>query len=234
MVLGLIAGYYKGWVDAVIARAMDVLWAFPVLLLAIALGIALAVGGLQIGPIKIAGGSLWIPILIIGVVSVPYMARPIRGEVLALSEKEFVEAAIAQGAGSLRIMFGELLPNLWSTIVVFFALNIANNMLLEAGTLLPRRRSAAAELLLGHDDLRRDRTDHQRAAAGDRPRADDHAHRALAEHVRRRAARRARPESEGAARGARRPGRAGGNGGLMARFIVRRLIGMVPCCSPSR
>ena len=60
------------------------------------------------------------------------MARPIRGEVLALREKEFVEAAVAQGAGSLRIMFGELLPNLWSTIIVFFTLNIANNMLLEA------------------------------------------------------------------------------------------------------
>ena len=133
VVLGLLAGYYKGWIDSVIARSMDVLWAFPVLLLAIALGTALAVGGLQIGPITIASGSLWIPILVIGIVSVPYMARPIRGEVLALSEKEFVEAAIAQGAGSLRIMSGELLPNLWSTIVVFFALNIANNMLLEAG-----------------------------------------------------------------------------------------------------
>jgi peptide/nickel transport system permease protein len=60
------------------------------------------------------------------------MARPIRGEVLALREKEFVEAAVAQGAGPLRVMFGELLPNLWSTIIVFFTLNIANNMLLEA------------------------------------------------------------------------------------------------------
>ena len=60
------------------------------------------------------------------------MARPIRGEVLALREKEFVEAAVAQGAGPLRVMFGELLPNLWSTIIVFFTLNIANNMLLES------------------------------------------------------------------------------------------------------
>ena len=60
------------------------------------------------------------------------MARPIRGEVLALREKEFVEAAVAQGTGPLRIMFGELLPNLLSTIIVFFTLNIANNMLLES------------------------------------------------------------------------------------------------------
>ena len=60
------------------------------------------------------------------------MARPIRGEVLSLREKEFVEAAVAQGAGPLRVMFGELLPNLCSTIIVFFTLNIANNMLLES------------------------------------------------------------------------------------------------------
>jgi peptide/nickel transport system permease protein len=132
-VLGLLAGYYRGWTDTVISRAMDVIWAFPVYLLAIALGIALAVGGLQLGPLEIPSGSIWIPILIIGGVYVPYMARPIRGEVLALREKEFVEAAVAQGAGPLRVMFGELLPNLASTIIVFFTLNIANNMLLEAG-----------------------------------------------------------------------------------------------------
>lgn len=131
--LGLLAGYYKGWPDSLISRAMDVLWAFPVFLFAIALGTALAVGGLQIGPLSISSDSIWIPILIIGLVSTPYMARPIRGEVLALREKEFVEAAIAQGAGSLRVMLGELLPNLWSTVIVFFTLNVANNMLLEAG-----------------------------------------------------------------------------------------------------
>ena len=131
--LGLLSGYFGGWLDAVISRFLDVIWAFPVLLLGIALGATLATGGLQIGPISLSGNSIWIPILIIGVVMVPYMARPIRGEVLSLREKEFVEAAVAQGAGSLRVMFGELLPNLWSTIIVFFALNTANNMLFEAG-----------------------------------------------------------------------------------------------------
>jgi peptide/nickel transport system permease protein len=130
--IGLVAGYYRGWVDTVIARSLDVVWAFPVLLLASSLGIVLAVGGLQLGPITIESGSIWIPILVIGVVYVPYMARPIRGEVLALREKEFVEAAVAQGAGPLRVMFSELLPNLLSTIIVFFALNIANTMLLES------------------------------------------------------------------------------------------------------
>ncbi|HEY2333474.1 MAG TPA: ABC transporter permease [Solirubrobacterales bacterium] len=131
-ILGLLAGYYRGWTDTVIARTMDVIWAFPVMLLAIALGLSLAVGGLRIGPLHLSGGSIWIPILIIGGVSVPYIARPLRGQVFSLREKEFVEAAVAQGAGPLRIMFGELLPNLSSTIIVFFTLTIANNMLLEA------------------------------------------------------------------------------------------------------
>jgi peptide/nickel transport system permease protein len=131
-VLGLLAGYYRGWTDTVISRTMDVVWAFPVMLLAIALGVSLAVGGLDIGPIHLSGDSIWIPILIIGGVSVPYIARPLRGQVLSLREKEFVEASVAQGAGPLRVMFGELLPNLSSTIIVLFTLTIANNMLLEA------------------------------------------------------------------------------------------------------
>lgn len=133
VLLGLLAGYFRGWTDSVISRVLDVIWAFPVLLLGIALGTALAVGGLSIGPLHLSSGSIWIPILIIGFVYTPYMARPLRGEVLALREQEFVEAAVAQGAGPLRIMFGELLPNLWSTIIVLFTLNIANTMLLEAG-----------------------------------------------------------------------------------------------------
>ncbi len=129
---GTIAGFFRGWPDTIISRSLDVLWAFPPLLLGLALGTALALGGLKIGPIEIAGDSKLIPILIIAVVQVPYMARPLRGQVLALREKEFVEAARAQGAGSLRIMFSEILPNLVSTIVVFFPLMVANAVLLEA------------------------------------------------------------------------------------------------------
>jgi peptide/nickel transport system permease protein len=131
-ILGLLAGYYRGWTDTLISRTLDVVWAFPVMLLAIALGLSLALGGLRIGPLHIAGDSIWIPILIIGGVSVPYIARPLRGQVLSLREKEFVEASVAQGAGPLRVMFGELLPNLSSTIIVLFTLTIANNMLLES------------------------------------------------------------------------------------------------------
>ena len=132
VLVGLLCGYYRGWVDSLLSRAMDVVWAFPVLLLGIALGTTLALGGVNIGGLVVAGDSLWIPILIIGLVYVPYMARPIRGEILALREKEFIEAAVAQGKGPVRIMVSELLPNVASTIIVFFTLNIANNMLLES------------------------------------------------------------------------------------------------------
>jgi peptide/nickel transport system permease protein len=132
IVFGLVAGYFRGWTDGVIRAVLDIIWSFPVIILGVALGVALALGGLQIGPITIAGNSLLIPILIIGVVYIPYMARPIRGQVLSLREKEFVEAARAQGARPLRIMFSEVLPNLSSTVLVFFTLLIANAVLLEA------------------------------------------------------------------------------------------------------
>jgi peptide/nickel transport system permease protein len=132
IVLGVVAGYFRGPTDAVIRTLLDIMWSFPVIILGVALGVALALGGLKIGPIKIAGDSLLIPILVIGLVYVPYMARPVRGQVLSLREKEFVEAARAQGAGSIRIMFTELLPNLASMMVVFFTLLIANAILLES------------------------------------------------------------------------------------------------------
>jgi peptide/nickel transport system permease protein len=132
IVLGLLAGYFRGFTDGVIARLMDIIWAFPVILLGIALGVALAQSGLTVGPVTIESGSLWIPIVIIAVVYIPYMARPIRGEVLAIREKEFVEAAQAQGMGSLRIMFSEILPNTVTMLLVFFPLMVANAILLEA------------------------------------------------------------------------------------------------------
>jgi peptide/nickel transport system permease protein len=132
VILGVIAGYFRGWSDTAIRSVLDILWSFPVVILGVALGVALALGGIQIGPLKIAGDSLAVPIFIIGLVYIPYMARPIRGQVLSLREKEFVEAARAQGAGPLRIMFSEVVPNLASTVLVFFTLLIANAVLLEA------------------------------------------------------------------------------------------------------
>jgi peptide/nickel transport system permease protein len=130
--LGLAAGYFRGRVDLVIRMLLDIVWSFPVIILGVALGVTLAMGGVRIGPIAISGDSLLIPILIIAVVSVPYVARPVRGQVLTLREREFVEAARALAVGPLRIMFSELLPNLASTLLVFFTLLTANAVLLEA------------------------------------------------------------------------------------------------------
>ena len=131
-ILALLAGFYGGWLDFVITRFFDLFYAFPVILLGIALGAALAINGIHWGPIKLNSGNILIPTLVISYVLIPYVGRPLRGQVLSLRQKEFVEAAIAQGANPLRIMFGELLPNVASSILVFFTLIIANNIVLEA------------------------------------------------------------------------------------------------------
>jgi len=131
--LALLAGYNRGWTDWVVTRFFDLIWAFPVLLLAIALSSALAVNGFHHFGISIEPGSLWIPTLVISYVLIPYIGRPLRGQILSLREKEFVESAIGAGAGPLRVMFSDLLPNIASTVLVFFTLIIAANILTEAG-----------------------------------------------------------------------------------------------------
>ena len=132
LVLALVAGTLGGTSDALISRSLDVIWSFPVYLLAVALAATLEVGGLEIGPLHVSSTSIWIPIVIIALVFVPYVARPIRGQVLSLRRQEFVEAAVAHGAGSLRVMASELLPNVMSSALIFFTLIVANNILIEA------------------------------------------------------------------------------------------------------
>jgi len=132
LVLGLVAGYTGGIVDSVISRFLDLIWSFPVYLLAVALATTLAVGGLAVGPLHVSSSSLAIPIVVIAVVFVPYVARPIRGQVLSLRQMEFVEAAVATGAGPIRIMVSELLPNVASITLVMLTLIVANNILTEA------------------------------------------------------------------------------------------------------
>jgi peptide/nickel transport system permease protein len=132
LVLGLVAGYTGGLVDSVISRFLDLIWSFPVYLLAVALATTLAVGGLAVGPLHVSSSSLAIPIVVIAVVFVPYVARPIRGQVLSLRQMEFVEAAVATGAGPIRIMVSELLPNVASITLVMLTLIVANNILTEA------------------------------------------------------------------------------------------------------
>jgi peptide/nickel transport system permease protein len=131
-VLGMLGGFFRGATDVVISRFLDLIWAYPALLLGVALGVSLAVSGLNVGPVHISGGSNFIPALVIGIVYIPYVARPIRGEVLSLREREFVDAARTLGYGRLRIMFSEILPNLSSTLLVFFALQLAQSIVLEA------------------------------------------------------------------------------------------------------
>jgi ABC-type dipeptide/oligopeptide/nickel transport system permease subunit len=127
---GTLAGFFRGFVDTAISRTLDVLLAFPVLLLG--LGLATACSG-QDG---CAGGliqpGLSVVIFIIVVANSPYVARIIRGQVLSLREKEFVEASRSLGASNWRIMFREILPNLVAPIIVYTSLFIPANILLEA------------------------------------------------------------------------------------------------------
>jgi peptide/nickel transport system permease protein len=131
--IGVSAGYFRGWVDGILSRVLDVLWSYPVYILGVALGTALAVGGLNLGLFQLKGNSLGVPAVIIGVIYVPYVAKPIRGQVLSLREREFVDAARALGLGNWRIMASEIAPNVISTLVVFVPLIVANAILTEAG-----------------------------------------------------------------------------------------------------
>ena len=132
-VLGTIAGFFRGPIDGVLSRFFELLWAYPALLLGIALGVSLQIGGISLGLFTLTAGSLFVPAGIIGIVYIPYVAKPIRAQVVALREREFIDAARQQGLGSVRIMVGEILPNLASTIIVFVPLILANSILLEAG-----------------------------------------------------------------------------------------------------
>jgi ABC-type dipeptide/oligopeptide/nickel transport system permease subunit len=203
VVIGMVAGYYRGWVDTVLSRSMDVMLAFPVLLLALGLGAACSFGkgcipvnynrvGLVIIIFALLGMAYsllrlvlanrraqqsegeadpleardylarvvpWGVVLLVGLVvelilpsstpgiitpglpvvifvisfaGWPYMARIIRGQVLSIREKEFVEAARSLGASDARILFRHILPNLVAPIIVYTTLLIPTNILFEA------------------------------------------------------------------------------------------------------
>jgi peptide/nickel transport system permease protein len=134
-VVALIAGFFGGVVDAVLSRLMDIIWAFPVYLLAISLSTELLThsSGIQVGPVHLDASSLWVPTGIIAFIYLPYVYRPVRGQVLSVVNKEFVEAAIAQGAGNFRLIFSDILPNVVSTVIVLLPLMIATTILTEAG-----------------------------------------------------------------------------------------------------
>jgi peptide/nickel transport system permease protein len=125
--LALVAGFRRGVADSVISRVLDLIWSFPVYLLAVAIATVFAVNGIVVGPVRLSSSSIVLPIVVIA-----FAARPLRGEVLALREREFVEASVAHGAGAIRTMTREILPNILSTALVLFTLIIANNILTEA------------------------------------------------------------------------------------------------------
>ncbi len=126
---GVLAGYVGGWADSVIARAMDVFLAFPLLVFALALA-----GVIPYNAFGLSGNSLRIAVLVfvIGFFNWPYMGRIIRGQTLSLREREFVDAARSLGARTPYILFRELLPNLVAPILVYSTLLIPTNILFEA------------------------------------------------------------------------------------------------------
>jgi peptide/nickel transport system permease protein len=129
VVLGLLAGYYRGWVDTLISRVIDVALSIPILLLGLGIGAACAVRGCLGGTLQ---PGLSVIIFLIALATWPYLARIVRGLTLSLREREFVEAARALGASDLRIMFREILPNLIAPIIVYATLQIPLNILIEA------------------------------------------------------------------------------------------------------
>ncbi len=130
--IGISAGFFGGWVDKILSRILDILWAFPVYLLAISLSIVLISNGIVIGPIEIGSDSLLLPIFIIGIIYVPYVARPLRGRVLSLRESEFVLAARGLGIPAWRILLHDILPNVATMLIVFIPLMMGLNIITES------------------------------------------------------------------------------------------------------
>jgi peptide/nickel transport system permease protein len=130
--LGLLAGYAGGWTDALVSRAFDLLWSFPVLLMGVALGTALTLGRIPLGPFSAGTAAKGITVLVIGLISIPYVARPVRARTQSLRAAAFVEAAEAMGAGRLRVVRQELVPNVAPVALVLFTLLTANAIILES------------------------------------------------------------------------------------------------------
>lgn len=125
--IGLVSGYYGGWIDQILMRITDVIYAFPDLLFLFIIMATLrntALGDIQ--------GGLLLIFLAIAIVNWVGMARLVRGQVLSLKEREFVEAARAIGAPAKRIMARHLFPNLLAPVIVSVAFGIPNAMLAEA------------------------------------------------------------------------------------------------------
>jgi peptide/nickel transport system permease protein len=120
IVLGALAGFIRGWIDDVIMWFINVVWSVPTLLMVIALTMVIGKGFWQI--FVAVGLTMWVD-----------MARVVRGQVLSIREKEFVEAATVLGFSRWRIIFRHILPNIFGPIIIVSASNFATAILLEAG-----------------------------------------------------------------------------------------------------
>ncbi len=130
--VGIVAGFFGGIVDTVLSRIMDIMWAVPVYLFAISLSIVMVSQQVRLGPFVLRADSLFIPVMIIALVYVPYAARPIRGRVMALRRAEFVTAARCLGVPGWRIMLRDIVPNVMTTLVTLGPLLMALALLAES------------------------------------------------------------------------------------------------------
>lgn len=128
-IMGVTAGFFRGWVDTVISRLMDIFLAFPLLLFAIALA-----GIIPDRAFGLTGDwpRILVLVFVIGFFNWPYIGRIVRAQTLSLREREFIDAARSLGARSPHILFKELLPNLVAPILVYSTLLIPTNILFEA------------------------------------------------------------------------------------------------------
>lgn len=149
---GIISGYAGGTTDAIIGRIMDLILAFPFLLIILALSGALTQRITALGVPEGNPARITYLILVLSVFGWPYLARIVRGQVLSMREREFVESATAMGSGAPRILFKEILPNLWAPILVYATLTLPTYIGTEAALsflgigLLPPEPSLGAML----------------------------------------------------------------------------------------
>jgi len=132
-VLGMAAGYFGSWIDSVLSRVMDIFLAFPQLLFIIALTPVIQ-AALQTNEHGGTNENLRLLVLVINIAAFAwaYTARLVRGQVLSLREREFIDAAKIMGAGWGHILFRQLLPNLWAPLLISFALAVPQNITTEA------------------------------------------------------------------------------------------------------
>ena len=157
MPIGIVSGYVGGRIDAVIMRAIDVLLAFPGVLLAIVI-------------ISVLGPGLTNAIIAVAVYTVPIFARLARGSTLVVKDEPYVEAARAAGLSDLRILSRHVFPNISATLFVMMTLRVAISILTAASLELPRPRRAGAAARMGRDAVEQPQRDADRAACRAVPR----------------------------------------------------------------